>query len=131
MSENALQKNQTHSSSAIAEPAQGVSFTPRVDILETGEELVLCADMPGVKPEDVEIRYERGELVVHGKCAPRQTQTKYLYSEYGVGDFYRTFSLSEHLDASKITARLQNGVLEVHLPKLETVKPRKIAVQGE
>lgn len=110
---------------------QAATFTPRVDILETGEELVLFADLPGVKPEDVELNFERGELILHGKVAPRQSQTKYLYSEYGVGDFYRSFSIGEHLDTGRITARLVNGVLEVRLPKTDAVKPRKIAVQAQ
>ena len=51
-----------------------------------------------------------------------------LYSEYGIGDFYRTFSVAETIDGSKISAELKNGVLTVHLPKTEEVKPRRIEV---
>lgn len=110
---------------------QGATFTPRVDILETAEALILLADLPGVKPEDVDLNFERGELILHGKVTPRQPEAKYLYSEYGVGDFYRSFSIGEHLDTSRITARLSNGVLEVQVPKTEAVKPRKISVQAQ
>ena len=131
MSNTSVQKRENVQQPTTTEATPVLNFTPRVDILETGDELVLYADLPGVKPEDVDVRFEHGELIVHGKCAPRQPNVKYLYSEYGVGDYFRSFSLSEHLDATKISARLVNGVLEVHLPKLDAVKPRKIAVQGE
>src|SRR5438445_7354223 len=109
----------------------GLCFTPRVDIMETAEESLLLADLPGVKPEDVDVRFDNGELIIDGRCAPRQQGVNYLLSEYGVGDFYRAFTISEQIDWQKIAAELKNGVLTVHLPKAETVKPRKITVKGE
>jgi HSP20 family protein len=108
----------------------GLCFTPRVDILETDEESLLLADLPGVTPEDVDVRFENGELIIGGRCASRHQGAKYLLSEYGVGDFYRAFTISDHIDWQKISAELKNGVLTVHLPKAETVKPRKITVKG-
>jgi HSP20 family protein len=109
----------------------GLCFTPRVDIMEAEEESLLLADLPGVKPEDVDVRFDNGELIIDGRCAPRHQRANYLLSEYGVGDFYRAFSISEHIDWQKISAELKNGVLTVHLPKAETVKPKKITVKGE
>jgi len=109
----------------------GLCYTPRVDILTTEEESLLLADLPGVKPEDVDVRFDNGELVINGRCAPRQEGANYLLSEYGVGDFYRTFSISELIDWQGIAAELKNGVLTVHLPKAATVKPRQITVKGE
>ena len=99
--------------------------------METEEESLLLADLPGVKPEDVDVRFDNGELIIDGRCAPRHEGANYLLSEYGVGDFYRAFSISEHIDWQKISAELKNGVLTVHLPKAETVKPKKITVKGE
>jgi HSP20 family protein len=101
----------------------GLCYTPRVDIMETEEESLLLADLPGVKPEDVDLRFDNGELIIDG--------ANYLLSEYGVGDFYRAFSISEQIDWQKISAELKNGVMTVHLPKAETVKPKKISVKGE
>jgi len=101
-----------------------------VDILENDEELVLLADVPGVKLEDMEVRFEKGELTLHGRCPARAHGLRALGREYEVGDFYRVFSLSEHLDPAKITAELVQGVLTVRLPKREAVKPKRIAVQG-
>jgi HSP20 family protein len=106
-------------------------FTPRVDILETDHELTLYADMPGVKPEDVDVRFENGELTLHGRCGPRPQAGNCLVAEYGVGDYYRVFTVAEGVDAGKIAAELKQGVLTVHLPRSEAVKPRKIAVKGE
>jgi len=109
----------------------GLCFTPRVDIMETEEESQLLADLPGVKPEEVDVRFDNGELIIDGRCAPRHQGANYLLSEYGVGDFYRAFTISEQIDWPKISAELKNGVLTVRLPKAETAKPRKIAVKGE
>jgi len=113
------------------EATPGLYFTPRVDIMETEEESRLLADLPGVKPEDVDVRFDNGELIVDGRCAPRHQGANYLLSEYGVGDFYRAFTIGEQIDWQKIAADHKNGVLTVHLPKAETAKPRKIVVKGE
>lgn len=108
----------------------GVHFTPRVDIFETAHELVLQADMPGVRPEDVDLRYERGELRLYGKVADRQRKGHPVASEYEEGDFLRTFAIHESIDASKIEAECKSGVLTVHLPKVAAVQPKQIQVKG-
>lgn len=105
-------------------------YSPNVDILENADELTLVADLPGVNPDGIDIQYERGELAIRGRVTSQTTQHNFLLNEYGVGDFYRAFQLGEGLDNSKITAEIANGVLTVHLPKVERMKPRKIEVQG-
>jgi HSP20 family protein len=110
----------------------GVQFTPRVDICETDKELTLYAEVPGVKPEDVDLHYERGELVLHGKVRPRPVARRaYLLQEYEEGDFYRAFTIHESIDAGRISAECKNGVLVVHLPKAEAARPRQIAVKAQ
>jgi len=131
MANNALQQKEQRTDLAHPETTRGVYFTPRVDILETAEELLLYADLPGVKPEDVDVQFENGELTMHGRCNPRQEEVNYLYCEYGVGDFYRTFNIAEGINPDKISAELKNGVLTVHLPKAEAVKPKKIAIKSK
>ena len=64
---------------------------------ETAEELLLFADVPGVKPEDVDVRFENGELILHARCNPRGQAANFLLNEYEVGDFYRVFALSESM----------------------------------
>jgi HSP20 family protein len=107
----------------------GRYYRPNVDILERADELLLLADIPGASADGIDIRFEDGTLSLHAKVNPRQEQdTAYLLQEYGVGDYYRNFRMSEAIDASKITAEYTDGVLTLHLPKSEAVKPRKIKV---
>jgi HSP20 family protein len=109
----------------------GVFFTPRTDIVETDAELTLFAELPGVRPEDVDLRYEKGELLLHGKVQPHPERQTALLQEYEEGDFYRAFTIHESIDASRISAECKNGVLTVHLPKVEAVRPRQIKVRSE
>jgi HSP20 family protein len=131
MADITLSKTESKNDVTQAEGTRGAYYTPRVDILETTEELLLYADMPGVRPADVDVRFENGELILHGRCQERQPQQDFSVYEYGVGDFYRAFNISHDIDADKIAAELKKGVLTVHLPKSERVKPRRISVQGE
>lgn len=108
----------------------GQHYTPRVDICETDKELIAYADVPGVRPEDVDLRYENGELLLHGRVQPRSMSGTALLYEYGTGDFYRVFSIHESIDAKRISAEVKNGVLVVHLPKMEALQPRQIKVHG-
>lgn len=108
----------------------GVTYTPRVDLFETNEEVVLQCDMPGVKAEDVDLRFERGTLTLHGKVTPRPQPAEYIGAEYGIGDFHRTFSIPVEIDATKLSAETKLGVLTVHLPKHERVKSQKVTVKA-
>ena len=108
------------------------TYLPNVDILETPEEFLILADMPGVTPDHIEIEYEQGVLTIHGQVDPRQDEatTRYLLREYGVGDFHRSFTIGQGVDADRIEAHFKDGVMELHLPKAEAVKPRRITVKG-
>ncbi len=108
----------------------GAFFTPRVDIYETDKDLTLFAEMPGVRPEDVNLRYENGELLLHGGVQPRQGNRTLLLQEYEEGDFYRTFAIHESINAGGISAECKNGMVTVHLPKVEAVQPRQITVKS-
>jgi len=109
----------------------GRTYIPAVDILEKDDELLLLADVPGVRHEDIDINYERGELRIVARVTPRQDpQVNYLLREYGVGDFERTFRIGEGIDASKIAAEVSGGVLTLHLPKSAAARTRKIEVKA-
>ena len=108
----------------------GVYFTPRVDIFENDKELTLFAEVAGVRPDDVNLRYENGELLLHARVEPRVQGKNVLLQEYEEGDFYRAFTIHESIDAGRISAECKNGLLTVHLPKVEAVQPRRIAVKG-
>jgi HSP20 family protein len=108
----------------------GVSFLPPVDIVETDDELLLFADMPGVAAEDLDVRFEDGELTIFGRVSPRHENIDFTHGEYGIGDFFRTFLVDEAIDATKISAELNHGVLTLHLPKSEEVKPKRISIKA-
>src|SRR3954454_6100533 len=130
MADTALQKEETTNGLTPAEVTRNVTYTPRVDILETEEELLLFADLPGVQEDNVDIRFENGELTLHARRAQTEVGRGQWLWENQTGDFFRAFRISEQVDASKIWAELKNGVLTLHLPKVEAAKPRKITVRG-
>jgi HSP20 family protein len=107
----------------------GTVYTPRFDIWETADELVLHGDLPGVGVEDLDIQFEKNQLSIYGRVQRRHAGTTFVDGEYGVGDFFRSFTIGEAIDSSKIHAELRNGVLTLHLPKIDAVKPRRIEVR--
>lgn len=102
--------------------------SPPVDIYETPNELVLLADLPGVAPNDLEVRLEDDILTIRGQAKHLRTQDP-VYQEYELVNFFRQFELSEQIDQGKVSADLKHGVLTLHLPKTEKAKPRQITVQ--
>ena len=131
MSTDTLEKTEATEVPRTEPTRSGQRFRPAVDINEQADELTLVADMPGVSGDDIDVSFEKGELTIHGKVPPRSYEDgEMLLEEYGVGDFYRTFQVSENVDAAGITAECADGVLTLHLPKVEAIKPRKITVQG-
>ncbi len=118
---------------AVAERTRtGCCYRPNVDILEQGDELLVVADMPGAKGDTINVKFEDGTLEIHAVVEPRQDdQRQLLLQEYGVGDYYRSFQVSETIDASKISADYADGLLTLHLPKSEAAKPRRIAVHAK
>ena len=104
---------------------------PRVDILETDQAVVLLADLPGVKPSDVDVRFENGELTIHGRRTPSHAGKRRVLWEYEPAHYHREFRMSADVAGDRIEAELKNGVLTVRLPKAEAAKPRRIAVRGE
>jgi HSP20 family protein len=108
----------------------GTVYRPLVDILEDKDELILVADLPGTRGDSIDINFEDGALTIQGQVEPRyKPDQQFLLVEYGLGDFYRTFRVSEEIDSSRIHAAYADGVLTVHLPKVEAAKPRKIEVR--
>ena len=107
----------------------GATYSPRFDIWENEDEMILYGDLPGVTPENLDVRFENPVLTIHGKVSPRHSDIKFLHGEYGIGDFHGTFTIGEAIDTARISAELKNGVVTVHLPKNEKVKPRRIEVK--
>ncbi|MFO1045960.1 MAG: Hsp20/alpha crystallin family protein [Planctomycetaceae bacterium] len=117
-----------------AEEPQGtqvdpVVFTPPIDIFETPDGLVLLADLPGVTLESLELQVQDNKLTLYGKVKPDlPADARMIHQEYAVGHFLRSFILSDEVDHERISAKLNQGVLEVVLPQLRKSEPRRIQV---
>jgi HSP20 family protein len=109
----------------------GAAWTPPVDIFEEADSIRIIAEVPGVKPEDVKLSVENNVLTVRGtkeQVAEEKTERVHRYERtYGV--FERSFTLPATVDAEKIRASYDQGVLTVTLPKAEKAKPRQIPVE--
>lgn len=131
MADNSMTATNRTDTTKSENTRNGTYFTPRVDIFETETELVLCADLPGVSPQNIDLRYEQGELILQGKAAPHEHKGQLILGEYEEGDFYRVFQVHESIDSARIEAECKNGVLTVHLPKAEAAKPKQVTVKAE
>lgn len=122
--------SQSPADSAIQ--ARRLLFTPPIDIFGTEEGLVLRADLPGVSVERLELQIEDNKLTLFGRVKEIiPDEAKLLHQEYQVGDFYRSFILSDELDYERISAKMTHGVLEISLPRIPRARPRKIHVQAD
>lgn len=109
----------------------GRVFKPAVDIYETGEAVVLLVDMPGVNESSVDVTLEKNVLTIYGGVQPQQTEGYSLvYSEYGVGDYQRSFTISNQVDWERIEGTVKDGVLRLTLPKHGPAETKKIAVKS-
>ena len=101
-----------------------------VDVSTTGDDLVVEASLPGVKPEDVEITVEDGTLTIRGefRSERKEEDGDYLVQEIRRGTFSRSITLPNGLEADKATASFENGILTLRVPKAEQVKPRQIRI---
>ena len=107
---------------------EGTYFVPAVDIYENLKELVLLADMPGVRSGDVEVDLKEGTLTIVGKVGAESDEGEPILAEYRLGNYFRSFRLTDVIDQSKITAAMSDGVLRLKLPKVEKAIPRKIPI---
>jgi HSP20 family molecular chaperone IbpA len=103
---------------------------PPIDIFETETGLVLHADLPGVSADDLELQVQDNKLTLFGRVAsPAPETARLIHQEYRVTDFLRSFILSDEVDHEHIEAKLNNGVLEVTLPRAAKIEPRRIQVR--
>lgn len=112
-------------------PVTETVYVPDVDISESNDTIRLTANMPGVGQDAVEMTVENDVLTIEGVANVDVPEGHGLVGqEYGVGRYRRDFTLSDAVDASAIRARMQNGVLDVTIPKREEVKTRKIEIES-
>jgi HSP20 family protein len=105
-------------------------WIPAMDLVETESDYVLRADLPGLSEDDVNIEFDGGVLTVSGerKFEHEERQDSYYRVERASGSFRRSLTLPDGVDPEAVTATFERGVLEVHVPKPEQRKPRKVAI---
>ena len=107
----------------------GRYYIPYTDIYETDETLTVVMEMPGVEKKDLGVTLENDALRVDGRIDfSRYEGMEPVYTEYNVGHYTRSFTLSNKIDQEKINAQLDGGVLTLTLPKAKDVPPRQIAI---
>jgi HSP20 family molecular chaperone IbpA len=105
-------------------------FVPTTDIYETDESLTVVMEMPGVDKEDIAVKLENDVLSVQGQIDfSKYQEMEPVYTEYNVGHYARSFTLSDRIDQNEISAQLDNGVLTLTLKKVKQALPRRIEVQ--
>jgi HSP20 family protein len=107
------------------------NWSPTSDIVETKDDLVIKAELPGLEQKDVNVEIENGVLTIKGerKAETEAVEKGYRRIERSYGSFFRSFTLPPNVEAEKISATFTNGLLEVHMPKKEGAKPRSIKVE--
>jgi HSP20 family molecular chaperone IbpA len=104
-------------------------YVPAVDILETDQSLLLVSEMPGVDEGGVDITIEKNVLTIKGTVVDQvPADFRLSYEEYGVGDYERSFTLTNEIDRDGVNATIKNGVLKLTLPKVKQAAARKVAV---
>ena len=125
-----LEKKEAGAIDTVERTRSGKVFVPAVDIIENENELLLTADLPGVDEKSIDVTLENNILTLLGNVEVNHPQgMDLLYQEYDIGDFQRSFTLSDSVDKERIAASFKDGVLQLHLPKAETVKPKKIGIK--
>jgi len=114
----------------MSEPRTGRPWSPAVDIVETENELVVKADLPDLKLEDIDVRVENQTLTIKGERRFEEDAAEKGYHriERSYGGFMRSFAVPNSVDTEKVSADYKNGVLTIKLPKKEAAKPRQVKV---
>ena len=110
-----------------------LNWTPAVDVKENDSEIRLDLELPGLKPEDVELTAENGVLSVRGEKKTERKEgeeDRYHVIERTYGSFLRTFQLPQGIDEDQIKAEFEHGILSVHIPKTALPQPKRIQISG-
>jgi HSP20 family protein len=125
--ETGLQKREPKS---LVQSDQPLILAPACDVYESNDEILVIADVPGVASDALEVNLDNGELSVAARREVPAVEGSFVNVEFRSCDFRRRFAVPGGIDASKINAQLTDGVLTLHLPKSEALKPRQIAVRA-
>ncbi|HTM21278.1 MAG TPA: Hsp20/alpha crystallin family protein [Kofleriaceae bacterium] len=113
----------------VENASERATVRPRVDVFENQDEYLVIADMPGVTSDHLHINLHRGRLTIEGNVAGGPSGNP-IEREWGATAYRRSFDVPDTIDNEKVSADLKHGVLWLHLPKHESVKPRQIQVRA-
>lgn len=109
---------------------EGATMMPPVDVVEDEGGITLYADLPGVPKDKLSVRVDADTLTIEGEVAlPMATNMEASHAEIRFPRYQRAFTLGQELDREKVAAQFKNGVLELHIPKAEHAKPRKVQIE--
>lgn len=121
--ETSLEKREAQLPEGVEHTRETPQFAPRADVFETDDMVMVVADMPGVGRDVVDITLEKNVLTIRGRVdAPDPEGFELAYAEYRMGDFVRSFAISNEIDRDRIEARSQDGVLALTLPKMRPTR---------
>jgi HSP20 family protein len=127
-----VQKKETENVDRIERTRSVRVYAPNVDIIERKEDILLLADMPAADESSIDITLEKNVLTIYGKVEFQPPENmRLIQAGYGIGDYQRSFTLSDEIDREKIKATMKNGVLNLLLPKAAPLKTKKITVEVE
>jgi HSP20 family protein len=131
MNELQTQKQEVEVTEGVERTRAARVYVPKVDIYSVDEGIVIAAEMPGTDEGSIDIVLEKDVLTIKGYVAPQDMDGyKPAYTEYGVGDYQRSFTLPDEIDRENIDAKINNGVLRVFLPKAPEAQAKKIMVKS-
>ena len=123
-------RNEVETREAERQPENAIAITPPVDIVEDETGFTLIADLPGVSKDRLGVKVNGDSLLIEAEIStPFPDGMELIYAEIGTPYYRRSFTLSRELDATKIEAKLNDGVLKLRIPKAEEAKPRRIDVK--
>jgi len=130
---NRLFEDGSRSAHGPSELTAARTWAPAVDIFEDRQEIIVRAELPGMKQEDIDIELTGDTLTLKGERRFDETHRKdnYVRVERAYGHFHRSFTISVPVLADAVKATYKDGLLEVHLPKSEETKPKKVIVTAE
>ena len=114
-------------------PTMEMGWAPAIDVFEKDDKFVMKAELPGMKEEDINIAVVGDTLTIRGerKAESEVKEDDYYYCERSYGNFSRSLAVPSNVDTKKIEANYEDGVLEISLPKIPDVKPKKISVSAK
>lgn len=127
-----IQKKEMENVDQTERTRSGRIYTPNVDIIERKNDILLLADMPAADESSIDITLEKNVLTIYAKVNAQPPENmRLIQAGYGIGDYQRSFTLSDEIDREKIKATMKNGVLNLLLPKAAPAKTKKITVGVE